>query len=98
MYYRYGDNPNNTWEVKEDENKVTAIYRGRVYNVREPIKDITHDERSYRLWKMFNLQDTKGGYDHMPDAIPLLFHMYYVGFGVVKKIRDTKYTFYPMPE
>jgi hypothetical protein len=92
MYLRFGNNPSNMWEVKqsEDKRKMTAIYRGRVSNVRDTIEDVAHDERSYRLWKIFNKNDDQ---THMPDVLPLIFYMRQKGYEVVTKIRDSKYVF-----
>jgi hypothetical protein len=93
MYLRFGNNPSNMWEIKEssDKKKMTAIYRGRVSNVRDTIEDVAHDERSYRLWKIFN--DNNDDYTHMSDVIPLIFYMKQRGYEVVTKIRDSKYVF-----
>ncbi len=91
MYLRFGNNASNVWEIKQDDNKITAIYRGRIVNTPEPIQDIVHDERRYRLWKMFN--DDSKGYDHMPDTYPLLYYMFSKGYEKSTKIRDSKYTF-----
>lgn len=94
MYLRFGNNPSNTWEIMTsgDGKKVTAIYRGRIPSApTEPIENVDHDERQYRLWKMFNIGDSVS--DHMPDALPMIYHMGTYGFEKVQKIRDTKYLF-----
>ncbi len=92
MYLRFGNNASNVWEVKaEGDNKMIAIYRGRVTNTPEPIQDIEHNERSYRLWKTFS--SANDGSTHMPDVFPLMFYMFSKDYEIVTKIRDSKYTF-----
>jgi hypothetical protein len=92
MYLRFGNNPSNTWEIKQssDGRKMTAIYRGRVSSVNDIIEDVEHDERKYRLWKIFNKNEDS---EHMPDVLPLIFYMRQKGYEVVTKIRDSKYVF-----
>lgn len=93
MYLRFGNNTSNVWEIKQDNgSKIIAIYRGRIVNTPEPIQDIIHDERRYRLWKMFN--DNSKGYDHMSDTYPLLYYMFSKGYEKIEKIRDSKYIFH----
>lgn len=90
---RFGNNPGNIWEVKKNgkEDKMTAIYRGRLSTVSGTIDDVVIDERRYRLWKTFT--NHNDGTTHMPDVFPLIYHMYSQGYEVLTRIRDSKYTF-----
>lgn len=92
MYLRFGNNPNNVWEIKNNsEDRITAIYRGRLSSVSGTIDDVVIEERNYRLWKVFT--NHNDGTTHMPDAFPLIYHMYTNGFEIPTKIRDSKYVF-----
>ena len=48
MYLRFGNNPNNVWEIKNNsEDRITAIYRGRLSTVPGTIDDV--DDRGEKL-------------------------------------------------
>ena len=76
-----------------EHDKLVCIYRKGVASssLVEPIRDVTHDERRYRIWKIYTHHNDSTM--HEPDVFPLIFYAISEGYEIVEKIRDGKYVF-----